>query len=186
MNPISLAVQTIWSKPAYQRIYKNVKEEEPDLVHFHNTFSLISPPAYYACKKFDIPVVQSLDNPRLICPTATLYRNGKLCLDCLGKTPPFPGFIHGCYHNSRLQTSVIVTMLSIHRWIGTWQKMVDKYLVATGFYKKLFIEAGLPPKKIKLLTLILFNPMLNLIPIRNQESMRFLLEDWILKKGSKH
>ena len=148
LNSLDVAIQTIWSRQSYKKIYEVLVKEEPDLVHFHNIFPLISPAAYYACKKLKIPVIQSLDNPRLICPAATLYRKGKLCLDCLGKTPPYPGIIHGCYHNSRLQTAVIVTMLSVHRWMKTWQKQVDKYLVATEFYKKLFIKAGLPAEKI--------------------------------------
>ena len=39
-------------------------------------------------------------------------------------------------------------MLTLHRWLGTWQKMVDKYLVATYFYRDLFVEGGLPAHKI--------------------------------------
>jgi len=148
INPISLASQTIWSRPSFQRISELLIKEKPDLVHFHNTFPLISPSAFYACRKNNIPVVQSLDNPRLICPAATFYRNGRLCLDCLGKTPPLPGIIHGCYHNSRLQTTVVAAMLTIHRWLKTWQDQVDAYLVATEFYRNIFIEAGLPSRKI--------------------------------------
>ena len=145
---ISLGFQTIWSRPSYNHINDILRKEKPDLVHFHNTFPLISPAAYYACRKNNIPVVQSLDNPRLICPAATFYRNGSLCLDCLGKTPPLPGIIHGCYHNSRMQTLIVAFMLTIHRWLKTWQDQVDAYLVATEFYRNIFIEAGLPSKRI--------------------------------------
>jgi glycosyltransferase involved in cell wall biosynthesis len=148
MSPLAVAFQTIWSQPSYNKIYGIIKKEKPDVVHFHNTFPLISSSVYYACHARGIPVIQSLDNPRLICPAATFYRNWKLCQDCLGKTPPMPGVIHGCYHDSRLQTAVIASMLTFHRWIKTWHKMVDTYLVATEFYKLKFIEGGLPSEKI--------------------------------------
>ncbi len=148
MSPFAVAIQTIWSQPTYNKLYKVLQKEKPDLVHFHNTFPLISPAAYYACRSSKIPVIQSLDNPRLICPAATFYRMGRLCQDCLGKTPPIPGIIHGCYHNSPLQTAVIASMLTFHRCIKTWQKLLDFYLVATEFYKQKFIEGGLPPEKI--------------------------------------
>ncbi len=148
MNPAAVAIQTIWSRPSYNKLYEILQKEKPDIVHFHNTFPLISPSAYYACRANNIPVVQSLDNPRLICPSANFYRNGNLCQECLGKTPPFPGIIHGCYHNSRLQTAVIATMLTYHRWIKTWDNLIDVYLVATEFYKRKFIEGGLPEKKL--------------------------------------
>ena len=148
MSPLTVSIQTIWSQPSYNRLLGVLQEEKPDLVHFHNTFPLISPAAYYACRARNVPVIQSLDNPRLVCPAATFYRNGKLCQDCLGMTPPLPGVIHTCYHHSRSQTAVIATMLTFHRWIKTWQNLVDTYLVATEFYKQKFIEAGLPAGKI--------------------------------------
>ena len=148
MNPIDVAFQTIWSNSSYKKINDVLQKEKPDLVHFHNTFPLISPAAYYACRKNKTPVVQSMHNPRLICPAATFYRNGNLCLECFGRTPPFPGIIHGCYHNSRLQTAVVASMLSFHRWIKTWQNLVDGYIVFTEFYKNIFIQAGFPVNKI--------------------------------------
>ena len=147
--PFSLVgLQSLWSWETYQKISKILVQEHPDIVHFHNTFPLISPSAYYACSKFEIPVIQSLDNPRLLCLSANFYRNGKLCQDCLGKTPPLPGIFHGCYHQSSLQSVVVASMLSLHRWLKTWSTKVDNYLVATDFYKAKFIEGGLPPERI--------------------------------------
>lgn len=148
MPRASVALQTVWSWESRNKIAAVLSQEKPEVAHFHNTFPLISPSAYYACRAAHIPVVQSLDNPRLICPAATFYRNGKLCEDCLGKTPPLPGVIHGCYHHSRSQTAVVASMLTFHRWIRTWRDRVDLYLVATEFYRQKFIQGGLPAGKI--------------------------------------
>jgi glycosyltransferase involved in cell wall biosynthesis len=148
MAPASVALQTVWSWESQKKLAAVLSQERPDIAHFHNTFPLISPSAYYACRAAGIPVVQSLDNPRLICPAATFYRAGRLCEDCLGKTPPFPGVVHGCYHNSRLQTAVVASMLTFHRWIKTWEDQVGLYLVATEFYRRKFIQGGLPAEKI--------------------------------------
>jgi glycosyltransferase involved in cell wall biosynthesis len=111
---------------------------------------MISPSAYYACTAEGVPVVQSLDNPRLICPTASLFRDGHLCEDCLNKTPPWPGVLHACYRNSRLQTAAVAGMLTSHRLLSTWQEQVNLYLVATHFYRQKFIQAGLPPERLAL------------------------------------
>jgi glycosyltransferase involved in cell wall biosynthesis len=62
-----------------------IRDCKPDVVHFHNTFPLISPAAYYACRDLGVPVVQTLHNYRLFCPAATFFREGKVCEDCLGK-----------------------------------------------------------------------------------------------------
>ncbi len=147
-NRAVIALQTLWSWESYRRLRRILRQEHPDIAHFHNIFPLISPSAYYACRAEHIPVIQSLDNPRLLCPSANFYRNGRLCQDCLGKTPPWPGVLHRCYHRSARQTSVIAAMLSLHRWAGTWNSAVDYYLVATEFYRKKFIEGGLSEEKI--------------------------------------
>ncbi len=85
MSPAKVAKNTIWSGSSYRKIFDILSEYRPDIVQFYNTFPLISASAYYACQKFGIPVIQYLFNPRLICPSANLYRNQKLCTDCVGK-----------------------------------------------------------------------------------------------------
>lgn len=118
------------------------------MVHFHNTFPLISPSAIYACAKNNLPVVFSLHNPRLICPGASLCRNEGPCEECLNKNFPWPAIRYRCYHNSCLQTAVVALMLFFHRLLGTWEKKVDLYLVATEFYRNKFTQAGIPVDKI--------------------------------------
>lgn len=148
MSKLDIACQTIWSATSYLELSDVLKKYQPDVVHFFNIFPLISPSAYDACRKAKIPVIQSLDNPRLMCPAATLYRNGHLCTECIGRTPPWPAILHGCYHNSRLHTTVVSGMLTFHRLMGTWRRKVDRYLVATTFYKNLFLKIGLPLERV--------------------------------------
>jgi hypothetical protein len=92
----SLASQTIWSKTSHNNISRIITDVKPDLVHFHNIFPLISPSVYYACREAGVPVIQSLDNPRLLCPSANFFRNGQLCLDCANKYLPWPSVLHAC------------------------------------------------------------------------------------------
>jgi len=148
MKKVDVAIQTLWSQDSYLKISELIAAGKPDIVHFHNTFPLISPSAYYACQNAGVPAIQSLDNPRLLCPSATFFRDGHLCQDCMNKTPPWPSVLHACYHDSRLQTSVIASMLTLHRWLGTWEKKINFYLVATEFYRRKFIEGGLPEEKV--------------------------------------
>ena len=170
MNPLSIALNSIWSSDTKKKLLRILKEEKPDIAHFHNTFPLISPSAYYACKEAEVPVVQTLHNYRLLCPAAIFYRNGKICEECIGnkkplyKTPedykkletfqtsrpklPWPSIVYGCYHSSRIQTAAVAIMLSVHRLMGTWQNMVNTYIALTEFSGKKFIEGGFPSDKI--------------------------------------
>lgn len=145
---LGLAPRTVWNWDSHRELRELIGSERPDVAHFHNTFPLISPSAYAACRKSGVPVVQSLDNPRLLCPAGTFYRDGHLCEDCLGTRLFSPAVLHACYRESRVQSAVIASMLSFHQWKGTWRDAVDLYVVATEFYRRKFIEAGLPSEKV--------------------------------------
>jgi glycosyltransferase involved in cell wall biosynthesis len=58
------------------------------------------------------------------------------------------GVYHGCYRDSRLATASVAVMLSVHRFLGTWEKSVTSYIALTEFGREKFIAGGLPAEKI--------------------------------------
>ena len=148
MNFLKAAINVVWSKKTQRKLQQLIKEFKPNVVHFHNTFLMISPAAYYACKEAGVPVVQTLHNYRLICPGALLFYKERVCEQCVGKAIPWPGVLHGCWRNSRAGTALVTTMLVVHRLLKTWAEKVDIYIALTEFARKKFIEGGLPAEKI--------------------------------------
>jgi glycosyltransferase involved in cell wall biosynthesis len=148
MGYFSLASQTIWSRRTRSKLIEMLHDIKPGIVHFHNTFPLISPSAYSACQKEGVPVVQTLHNYRLLCPSATFFRHDRVCEGCLGKTLPWPGVLHACYRGSRMQSAVVAMMLTTHKWLKTWRDQVDCYVTLTEFARRKFINAGFPPHKL--------------------------------------
>ena len=144
----TLAARSVWAWDSHRDIKALLERERPQIAHFHNTFPLISPAAYYACRHAGVPVVQSLHNPRLICPAATLQRNHGVCEDCVGRKFAWPGVLHACYRGSRVQTSVVAATLAFHWQVGTWNRLVDRFILPTHFLRRKFAEAGLPEEKI--------------------------------------
>ncbi len=148
LKKIAVPLNAIWSWKAYNDICNLIDTHKPDIAQFCNTFLMISPAAYYACQKKGVPVIQSLDNQRLMCPGGSFFRKGAMCEDCLGKIPAWPGIVHACYRKSYLQTAMVAALVAFHTRKKTWKTVVDRYLVATEFYKKKFIAAGLPEEKL--------------------------------------
>ena len=144
---LTLPKRVIWSGGSMQDLRALIHRERPDVAHFHNTFLMISPSAYHVCQEMCVPVVQTLHNYRLLCPRADFYRSGHICEECLGKTLPWPGLMHGCYRGSRAQTAVVVAILTFHRWLKTWDEQVDAYIALTEFARQKFIQGGLPAEK---------------------------------------
>jgi glycosyltransferase involved in cell wall biosynthesis len=148
VRKISAAVDCVWSRSWHQEFKSILRRVQPDVVHIHNFFSVISPSVYYACKEEGVPVVQTLHNYRLACPAASFYRDGKICEECLDRGP-FHALRYDCYRDSKLATAALATMLEVHRRKNTWTEMVDCYITLTEFARKKMIQAGLPAEKIR-------------------------------------
>jgi glycosyltransferase involved in cell wall biosynthesis len=128
-------------------VQRLLETERPDIVHIHNTFMMVSPSIYQACVEAKIPTVQTIHNYRLLCPATYLFRDGKVCEECIDHGL-MSGVQHGCYRNSRLTTAAVALMLQVHRTCGTWTNKVDAFIVLTEFAKKKFTEHGLPSGKV--------------------------------------
>jgi len=147
MPAMQVAVDTIWSRRTVSEISERIQRFQPDVIHVHNTFPLISPSLYFAAAKHGVPVVQTLHNFRLFCAQAMFMRNGAVCEDCIGKLP-WRGVTRRCYRESGPQSAVVVSMQGIHRWLGTYRNKVTRYIALNKFCRDKFIEAGLPADRI--------------------------------------
>ena len=131
-----------------RRICRNVAPEKPDVVHVHNTWVMISPSIYSACREAGVPVVQTLHNYRLLCPVGTFFRDGKVCEECLDHTlwRSMPKRVLsrlsrrncGCGHHAGRASATR----------HTWEREVESYIVLSEFARKKFLQGGLPPEKI--------------------------------------
>lgn len=147
-SALALARTAIWSTDAYREMRAFLQRERPAVVHVHNTLPLISPSVYHAARAEGVAVVQTLHNYRLLCPSGVLFRDGNVCEDCVGKLVPWPGIAHACYRGSRPATATVAAMLSVHRGLGTWSRVVDVFIAPTEFARRKFIEGGLPAEKV--------------------------------------
>jgi glycosyltransferase involved in cell wall biosynthesis len=144
----TLARKTLWNDSVYRELRSICRDQRPQVVHFHNTFPLISPAAYYAARAERVAVVQTLHNYRLLCPGTTFYRGGRVCEDCMGRLIPWPGVLHACYRESRSASTGVAALVIAHRLARTWTRAVDLYIVLTEFARQKFIEGGIPATKL--------------------------------------
>ncbi len=138
-----------WSKSTHADITALLRRFRPDIAHFHNTFPLISPSGWAACRDQGVPVVQTLHNYRLICPGALLQRDGSPCEDCVGKNP-WPAIRYRCYRGSFLASAAVARMLMKNRSRGSYTNLVDRYIALTKFAASRMIAGGFDQHRIVL------------------------------------
>lgn len=147
---LRLALRTFWSQQDYANVRAIIRKEKIDVLHIQNHFPLISPAIYYAAGAEDVPVVQSLQNYRLFCLNAYLFRSGKVCEDCLHQPVPWLGVYRRCYRKSRIASLVLASSLVFHRLLNTYKRKVDLFITLTEFARQKYSENGLPKEKIVL------------------------------------
>jgi glycosyltransferase involved in cell wall biosynthesis len=148
MNGLRAAATTLWNRRAARKVTALIRHEQPDVVHFTNTFPLISPAVCHAAHGAGVAVVQALRNYRLVCAGAYLMRDGRPCEDCLGRTVPWPAVVHRCYRGSAAASSAVAAMQLLHRALGTWQNKIDAFFTLTEFARQKFIDAGFPAGRV--------------------------------------
>ena len=84
----TLPVRVLWSQDSRRAIADSLDQFAPDVVHIHNTFPLVTPSILYACRDAWVPVVATMHNYKLGCASGTLFRDGRVCHDCLGRILP--------------------------------------------------------------------------------------------------
>lgn len=141
------AFSTPWNPFVVKSIRQRLQEVNPDVVHLHNTFPLISPAVFHGIGQRAARVL-TLHNYRLYCPAAIPMREGRVCTDCLDRRSALPAMQHGCYRGSRLATLPLALNVVLHRFLGTWTNQVDAFIALSEFQRKRMVDAGLPRSRV--------------------------------------
>lgn len=140
------ALATPWNPASALALGRAVNDFQPDVVHAHNTFPLISP-AIFGRVHRDAATVLTLHNYRIQCAAGIPMRDGKVCTICIDKHASWPAVAHGCYRSSRVASIPLTAKIALHRRLGTWSNDIDAYIALSDFQRRRMSEGGLPASK---------------------------------------
>lgn len=141
----SVPLQVPWNAAVRAELTARLHAARPDVVHIHNTFPLLSPSVVAACTDAGIPAVATLHNYLQVCPSGTLYRAGRVCTECAGKSP-LPALRHGCYRGSRVATVPLTVNMVANR--RRWWSGVARFFCISDAQRKILIQAGMPAQRL--------------------------------------
>lgn len=131
------------------RLRNKIREFAPDLIHVHNIHYASGPILFRTAHRLKIPVVFTLHNYRLLCPSALLFYKGRRYMDSVGKAFPWDAVRKGVLDGSVPKTFLTALTYRFHAWLGTW-KNVDAFLPLTAYAKNLLLQGrlGIPEEHI--------------------------------------
>jgi len=149
-NKLRVFLSGIYSFEGVQGMKKLLRAERPDIINIHNLYPFISPAALFACRAAGVPVVMTVHNYRLICPTGLFLRDGRPCEYCLDR-----GHEWGCVKfncGKDVFKSVGYALRgTVARKIGAFAKNVDVFVCLTEFQRRKLIEAGFAAEKVRVI-----------------------------------
>ena len=134
-------LMSIWNLRVANKVKKKIQDFKPDIVHVHNWHFATGPILFRLIKKYNIPLVHTVHNYRLVCPSAILYDKGKLFTKSLDQSFPWNAVSNSVYRNSMVQTFWISFIVWFHKKINTWKK-IDLYLCLTPFSIAIFQKSN--------------------------------------------
>ncbi len=146
-TPKAVAV-TVWNRRVAKTIAAEIVAFKPDVMHVHNDFAYASPSIYYAAHRLDVPAVRTLHNFRGLCANGLLFRDGKVCEECITRPLSLPAIRHGCYRDSSAATFAVAARRITHTALGTWQRRVAVYIAPTQLVRDRHIAGGYPADRI--------------------------------------
>jgi glycosyltransferase involved in cell wall biosynthesis len=143
VSGIGLGASAVWSRNAVGELRRLEAEHDPDVIHVHNLFPLVSPAVLRAARA---PVVMTLHNYRLLCLPANFLRDGRTCEQCLGRGLT-AGVVHGCYRGSRSGSAALAASITLHRSLRTFDR-VAAFLAVSDFVRDKYLSAGFDPERV--------------------------------------
>lgn len=147
MGKIRGFVSGIYCPGGVKAMREAIRRESPDVVNVHNLYPFISPAALKECRKAGVPVVMTVHNFRIMCPTGLFMRDNRPCEMCLERGNEWGCVKYNCEH-SRLKSIGYAARNAVARIGRYYRDYVDMFACITDFQRRKLIQAGFSPEKI--------------------------------------
>jgi len=121
----------VWSLQAQRGMAAAIEAFRPDVAHLHNVYHQLSPSILSALHRAGVPVVLTLHDYKLVCPTYQLLDQGEVCTACVGgKFWNAPA--KRCRNGSLLASATMAVDLTVHTLLRSYRH-VDAFICPSRF-----------------------------------------------------
>lgn len=139
----------VWSEASRRALAGVLDDFRPDIAHLHNVYHQLSPSILQALRARGIPIVMTLHDYKLACPSYQFLAGGRICTRCLDGH-----FRHAvqtrCKGGSRGASALLAVESRIHRSTGAWSP-VHLFISPSRFLAGKMAAAGVFPERMNVL-----------------------------------
>jgi len=139
---INISFKIFYSFEAKRKIKKFINEVvKPDIVHLNNFAHQISPSILHVFKKYEIPIVMTMRDYKLVCPSYSMLSNDNPCEKCKGGKY-YWCFLRKCTKNSYMKSLINTVEMYLHHRIFDIYSKIDVFISPSKFLKSKVLEMG--------------------------------------------
>jgi len=146
LRKLGAAARVVYSTESRRKLRTLLENVRPEVAHLHNIAHQISPSIIDVLNKSGVPVVQTLHDYKLACPSYLMIAGGRVCDACVSGSL-WNVVLKRCVHGSALASLVSFTEAMVHRAARTFSK-VDAFLCPSNFIMEVMTRAGIPQDKL--------------------------------------
>lgn len=138
---VKVALKMLYSFEAKKKFEQLIREEKPDIVHLNIFQSQLTGSIVDVAKKYNIPIVYTAHDLKIICPNYQMLNHGNICEKCLMGNY-WNCFKTGCMKDSKAKSLLASFEAYVYKWKRIYQKL-DLIITPSEFYKKKIEEADI-------------------------------------------
>ncbi len=165
---IKSIAKILYNFQAKKNLEKLILKFRPEVAHLHNIYHYLSPSVIHTLKKYNIPIVVTLHDYKLISPNRELYLRGEIW----EKSKPakyYKCFFDKCAKDSYLKSLVCVLEAYLHKFLKIYER-VDIFVSPSQFLIDKFKDYGFKKEIIKIP-----NPIVNQPDILSGQAGEYIL-----------
>lgn len=135
------ASKVVYSLEAQRKLRQLLAERSPDLAHIHNIYHHLSPSILPVLKEAGIPAVMTAHDLKIACPNNKMLDASGICERCKGGRY-YNVVSRRCVQGSFAASAVVAIESTLHGWLRSYQRNLDRIVVPSRFFIEKFAEWG--------------------------------------------
>jgi glycosyltransferase involved in cell wall biosynthesis len=141
------AKEIFYSRNARIGLKQLLSRFKPDIAHLHNIYGRLTTSVLSVLSSAQIPIVMTLHDYKLACPSYLFMRNNRSCEDCKeGRF--YKAVLNRCHKGSYAASAIVALESYLNQWLDRYGKNVSFFISPSQFLKNKLVECGWPARKI--------------------------------------
>jgi glycosyltransferase involved in cell wall biosynthesis len=146
LRQIGAAADAIYCRRTADAFGRMLKETKPDVIHCHNVYGRLSTSILGVAKQHKIPVVLTVHDYKVVCPSYLMLKNGKPCSACID------GGYYRCAvnrcHKDQAAASIVYALEAYWARLNGSYGAVSAFLSPSKFIAGLLKQSGIGDERV--------------------------------------